>query len=100
MRRRHRKAARALGPREKGKPVAERQEFTAATVSTVRLLGDGLLTAREVQALLHIGHSKFYTMIATGQLPRIKLGRAIRVSKRHLAEFLKRNTQGGWAKDE
>ncbi|HVB53906.1 MAG TPA: helix-turn-helix domain-containing protein [Candidatus Acidoferrales bacterium] len=48
----------------------------------------GLLTLAEVQQKLHVGQTTAYALIASGQLPHLRLGRAIRVRPESLARFL------------
>ncbi|NTW28884.1 MAG: helix-turn-helix domain-containing protein [Coriobacteriia bacterium] len=50
-----------------------------------------LLTVNEVAALLRIGRGKAYTLVRTGALPSVTLGRSLRVPKAALERFL----QGG-----
>ena len=53
-----------------------------------------LLRAVEVARLLGISRSQVYAMMASGQLPVIRIGRAIRVPKRALADWVTSNTVG------
>ena len=50
--------------------------------------GPLLLKAPEVAALLRIGRTKVYNMMASGELPVVRLGKALRVPKRALVEWL------------
>jgi excisionase family DNA binding protein len=53
-------------------------------------LDDQLLTAEEVAELLRLPTSTIYDLARTGRLPHLKIGRALRFSRRdlevHLAE--------------
>ena len=48
-----------------------------------------LLTCRQVQVVLRLGHSKVAELIAAGQLPSLKIGRARRVRRSDLDQFIK-----------
>lgn len=52
-----------------------------------------LLRAVEVARLTGLSRSQIYAMMATGRLPVIRIGRAVRVPKRALAEWIKRKTE-------
>lgn len=51
-----------------------------------------LLRVEEVQAILGIGRSKVYEMVAQGELPTIRLGRLVRVPRGELARWIERRT--------
>ena len=51
-----------------------------------------LLKAGQVALSLGISRSLAYAMMATGRLPVVRIGRAVRVPKSALAEWVKRNT--------
>lgn len=62
-----------------------------------------LLRATEVARLLGVSRSQAYYMMAVGELPVVRIGRAVRVPKLALAEWITRNTvsgASGVAKDE
>jgi excisionase family DNA binding protein len=46
------------------------------------------LTLREMQEILGIGKTKAYELVATGDIPSVKIGRSIRVSVRELERWL------------
>ncbi|CAN5462085.1 hypothetical protein BH20ACT21_BH20ACT21_00020 [soil metagenome] len=48
-----------------------------------------VLTVEEVARLLRVGRTACYSAIRSGELPSIRLGRAIRVPKHALADMLK-----------
>jgi excisionase family DNA binding protein len=49
------------------------------------------LTVPEVAEELHIPRSRCYALVATGDLPAVRIGeRSIRVNKRDLEDFLRR----------
>lgn len=52
-----------------------------------------LLRAVEVARLLGLSRSQTYSMMATGRLPVIRIGRAVRVPKRALADWVKTKTE-------
>ena len=47
-----------------------------------------LLRAEEAAEFLNIGRAKVYEMMASGELPSIRIGRAIRVPLTQLREWL------------
>jgi excisionase family DNA binding protein len=47
------------------------------------------LTLRQVQEILGIGSTKAYSLVATGEIPSVRIGnRAIRVSRQELERWL------------
>jgi len=50
------------------------------------------LTVQEMQRLLNIGSTKSYELIATGQIPYVKIGRSIRINRLQLEEWLDQHT--------
>jgi len=54
-----------------------------------------LLRPHEVQMLLRIGRSKVYEMIAQGELPIVRIGRAVRIPRRELERWIAEHTMGG-----
>lgn len=53
-----------------------------------------LLTAKEVQALLGLGESKVYDMMARGELPSVRIGRLVRVPRSELMAWIASRTRG------
>lgn len=53
-----------------------------------------LLKPAEVASLLRIGRSLVYEMLASGELPSIRLGRCIRVPRESLQQWLKDRESG------
>ena len=51
-----------------------------------------LLRATEVARLLGVSRSQAYYMMAVGQLPVVRIGRAVRVPKQALADWIVRKT--------
>jgi len=47
------------------------------------------LSLKDVQQLLSIGRTKVYELVATGELPAVRIGRCIRVNRRELDEWLR-----------
>jgi excisionase family DNA binding protein len=45
--------------------------------------------------MLSIGRTKFYQLVASGELRHARIGRAIRVSTADIEAFLEFNSQGG-----
>jgi prophage regulatory protein len=50
-----------------------------------------LLKPSDLIQILGLGRSKVYELIATGQLPVIKIGRCIRIPKTSLEDWIKNN---------
>lgn len=59
-----------------------------------------LLDLRGVGKALHLGSTSVYAMIASGQLPHIRIGRAIRVSPEAVREFVRSRETAGLAGGE
>ena len=51
-----------------------------------------LLRAEEVASALSIGRSKAYEMIASGELPVVRIGRSVRVSAEALRDWVAAHT--------
>ena len=58
-----------------------------------------LLKAAEVAQILNISRSLVYRLMQTGELPSVRLGRALRVNPSDLEQYLASKTFGG-AKSE
>jgi excisionase family DNA binding protein len=50
------------------------------------------LNLHEVQEILGIGRTKVYELVATGQIPSVRIGRSIRINRRRLEEWLDQQT--------
>ncbi len=46
------------------------------------------LTLRQIQVFLGIGSTKAYELVATGEIPSVRIGRSIRVSRQELERWL------------
>jgi excisionase family DNA binding protein len=46
------------------------------------------LTLRQVQEILGIGSTKGYSLVATGEIPSVRIGRSIRISRQELERWL------------
>ncbi len=55
---------------------------------------DVLLRAVEVARILGLGRSKTYELIASGQVPTVRIGRSVRVPKGALMQQIRQMTQG------
>lgn len=49
-----------------------------------------LMTPRELGTLLRLGRNKIYELLATGELPIIRFGRAIRIPRAAVLEWIDR----------
>lgn len=56
-----------------------------------------LLTVAEVVEILHISRSTLYEQMDAGLLPYVKLGRARRIEREALEQYIAANRKGGWA---
>jgi excisionase family DNA binding protein len=54
-----------------------------------------LLKADEVARRLSLGRATVYLMMASGELPTFRKGRAVRVPARALEQWIERNTHSG-----
>lgn len=54
-----------------------------------------LLTAKEVATHLNVSRSFAYTLIQTGQIPAVRLGRSVRVRPQDLEAYIASNTSIG-----
>jgi len=54
-----------------------------------------LLKADEVANRLSLGRATVYLMMASGELPTFRRGRAVRVPARALERWIERQTKGG-----
>jgi excisionase family DNA binding protein len=45
-------------------------------------------TVEQVAEILHVGRDKVYSLLRTGQLRSIKIGKLRRITSQHLAEFV------------
>ncbi len=61
---------------------------------TLRPVDDAplLLRAEEAARLLGLGRSKVFEMLATGELPAVRIGRAVRVSRASLERWVRDQT--------
>jgi excisionase family DNA binding protein len=61
--------------------------------------GERLLKAKDIQAILGVGRTKAYEMMASGELPVIRVGdRSPRVPASELKKWLAQRTTGGLSK--
>jgi excisionase family DNA binding protein len=49
------------------------------------------ISLNELQEILGIGRTKAYDLVASGELPAVRIGRIIRVDKRDLTDWLERH---------
>jgi excisionase family DNA binding protein len=54
-----------------------------------------LLRATEVAAVLGVGRATAYELMASGELPTVRIGRAVRVPRAELERWVRRQTVGG-----
>ena len=46
------------------------------------------ITLRDMQQVLGIGSTKAYELVASGEVPSVRIGRAIRISRKELEHWL------------
>ena len=46
------------------------------------------LTLREMQEMFSIGRTKAWQLVASGEVPAVKIGRSVRVSRKELEQWL------------
>jgi len=56
--------------------------------------GSILMRAGEVAAALGVGRATAYQLIANGELPTVRIGRAVRVPRAELERWVRRRTMG------
>ena len=61
---------------------------------TEQVLFSKLLTAKQVEEILNIGRSTTYQLIQSGELPSVRIGRAVRVRIKDLERFISKNLTG------
>lgn len=54
-----------------------------------------MLTPADVMKILRLGRNKTYDLIASGALPVIRFGRAIRIPRAALEEWIAREAKNG-----
>ena len=54
-----------------------------------------LIRVREMATILDVSKTKAYNMVASGQVPSIRMDGTVRVPLDDLLEWIKRNTTGG-----
>jgi excisionase family DNA binding protein len=80
-------------------PGTERELVALGRLGTLSLGMEGeddralLLTVREAAALLAVGRTTLYELIADGQLGTVHIGRAVRVPRAELEAFVARRFQ-------
>ena len=64
-----------------------------------RLVADGLMTVMEAARFLSVSQSTLYSLMDSGRLAYVKIGRARRLPRRGVANFAESNMTGGWSAD-
>ena len=52
------------------------------------------LSIRQLQDLLNIGHTRAYSLVASGEIPSVKIGRIIRINQQDLSDWLNQQKHG------
>ena len=61
------------------------------------LVADGLMTVRDAQRFLGVGHSMLYQLMGRGEIPYVRIGTARRIPRAALVEYAARHLRGGAA---
>jgi excisionase family DNA binding protein len=51
------------------------------------------LSIRQLQDYLGTGHTKAYSLVASGEIPSVKIGRIIRINRQDLRDWLEQQRQ-------
>ncbi len=86
-----------LGPEKAG---VKRSVVRMKDEERVLLVKEGLVTVAEAQKFASLSRSKLYSMMDTGELAFVKLGRARRIPRRALITLAAANVRGGWRNSE
>ena len=54
-----------------------------------------LLTATEAAEAIGVGRTRIYELLASGQIPSVKIGRSVRVPTEALRRWIKERESGG-----
>lgn len=73
-------------------PVPPRDWLDYSEPSVIPDSGPWLLESRDVARLLGIGRTKTFQLMASGELPTLRLGRCVRVPAAALQEWISRST--------
>lgn len=80
-------------------PQADRQPRSpgggGSDAFTTPVIPPLLLTVRQVEATLQLGRTRTYELLRSGQLPTLRVGRLIRVSRIALEEWIARQIAAG-----
>jgi excisionase family DNA binding protein len=69
--------------------LAQKTPLTALDFGEEPPPPDRLLTAQEVAKLLNVSKAKAYQLMQTGEIATVRMGRAVRVRRQDLDEFLR-----------
>lgn len=69
---------------------------TQPNSETIALFDDGLITVSEASKFLGLSRSQLYSIMESGHLVYVKLGRSRRIPKRALVDLAQANLRGGW----
>ena len=59
-------------------------------------IDQGLLTVAEVAKMLHVARTTVYGLMARGVLQYVKIGKARRIPRAAVRDFVNRNLKGAW----
>lgn len=60
------------------------------TGSTLKKYPD-IMSVKDIQNILHIGRSKVYSMLQSGEIRSLRIGAKYRIPKAYLLDFLNKN---------
>ncbi len=64
-------------------------------MTTTESMFDPFLKVSEAARYLVAAKSTVYNLVSTGELPALRIGRAVRIRKSDLEQFISRNMNGG-----
>jgi excisionase family DNA binding protein len=76
--------------RQRPSVTSDSDQLTSSSVAPM------LLTVRQVEAALQLGRTRTYELLRSGQLPTLRVGRLIRVSRVALEEWIARQVAAGY----
>jgi excisionase family DNA binding protein len=66
----------------------QKREFEGKQDQSLQTAAQEWLSIRQLQDLLGIGHTKAYSLVASGEIPSVKIGRIIRINRQDLSDWL------------
>jgi excisionase family DNA binding protein len=70
-------------------------KFDVTKGEQIQMMPETLLTGIEVANILKVSRSYAYTLLQRGEIPKVRIGRAVRVRPSDLDAYIKRCIQNG-----